>query len=96
MIMKILYILLLGLFFCLQGCKSPTVAQLSGTEFSANQSDRPKTYVTPEEYDRMTDAERKRLNASVGVSATVATWGKDKATAGKDLTEKEVGEARRN
>jgi len=47
--------------------------QLSGTELTP--SGKATTHVTPEEYEKMTPAERDRLNASVGVSATVATWG---------------------
>ena len=38
------------------------------------------TYVSPEDFERMTEAERKRLNARVGVTATVGTWGAQKRT----------------
>jgi hypothetical protein len=43
----------------------------------------------------MTPAERERLNASVGVSATVASWGNSKPQL-KDFSTKDLDEARKN
>lgn len=56
----------------LAGCTPVKFQQQTGTEFTP--TGKATTYVTPEQYDKMTPAERERLNASVGVSATVATW----------------------
>lgn len=62
----------------LGSCRSPEVAQQTGTDFVTDQAgSRPVTYVTPEEYDHMTEAERQRLNASVGVEARWATGKRD-------------------
>ena len=61
----------------LAGCASLKFTQQTGTEFTdTGKGLKATTYVTPEQYENMTPAERERLNASVGVSATVATWGK--------------------
>jgi hypothetical protein len=61
----------------LAGCTSLKFQQKAGTEFTdTGKGLKATTYVTPEQYENMTPAERERLNASVGVSATVATWGK--------------------
>ena len=57
--------------------RAASLQSQSGTEFTdTGQGLKATTYVTPEQYENMTPAERERLNASVGVSATVATWGK--------------------
>lgn len=75
--------------FC-AGCQAPQLKQKAGTEFQPD--GKATTYVSPEEYAKMTDEERNRLHASVGVSATVARWGSD-ATPAKDLTPRELEQA---
>jgi hypothetical protein len=51
-------------------CRSPQVAQLRGTDWKTDtDQERPVTYVSPEEYDRMSESERRRLNASMGFEA---------------------------
>lgn len=63
---------LLLLFAGLLGasCSGVRTGQMRGTELGtdANGNTRLTTYVSPEEYERMTEAERERLNASVGAS----------------------------
>lgn len=55
------------------GCKSTRTKQMSGSELVSDSDGRSKfvTYVSPEEYDRMTPEERQRLHATMGVSATL-------------------------
>jgi hypothetical protein len=72
------------------------VKQQSGTELTTTDKGwQATTYVTPEEYDKMTPAERERLNASVGVSATVATWGNSKPQS-KDVSTKDLDQAKKD
>ena len=80
----------------LTGCHSVKFKQQSGTELTTTDKGwQATTYVTPEEYDKMTPAERERLHASVGVSATVASWGKGKAQP-KDVSTKDLDQARKD
>jgi hypothetical protein len=55
------------------GCKSVQTKQTTGTELvpDGDGHSRLVTYVSPEEYDRMTPEEREHLHAAVGVSASV-------------------------
>ena len=55
------------------GCKSPQQKQLTGTELVQDGDGHSKlvTYVTPEEYERMTPEERQRLHAAIGASVSV-------------------------
>ena len=90
--MKILPLMIFGLL--VSGCASLPVAEtevLSGTELVANDdgSFDMVTYVTPEEYDRMTPRERERMKVGMGVSKTF-TWKlgkKKKETKEKSVTE---------
>ena len=61
----------------LTGCRGVELSPREGTELETTSDGdlELKTYVTQEEYERMTPAERERVNASVGVDATVARWG---------------------
>lgn len=59
------------------GCETPRQQQLTGSELVHDSDGRSKlvTYVTPEEYDRMTPEERQRLHAEVGASVSVPLSG---------------------
>jgi len=61
------------LVLTIAGCKSTQTKQMTGSQVVQDRDGHSKfvTYVTPEEYDRMTEDERKRLNATVGVSASI-------------------------
>jgi hypothetical protein len=54
------------------GCQNVQVSQKRGTIFETNADGKHEalTYVSPEEYQRMTPEERDRLNARVGVTAS--------------------------
>jgi len=67
------YMIISCLVLALAGCKSMRTKQMTGSDVVQDSDGKSKfvTYVTPEEYDRMTDEERKRLRATVGVSASV-------------------------
>jgi hypothetical protein len=80
--------LLLSVLVCV-GCQDVHTVQKTGTEFSGGS--RAVTYVTPGEYDRMTPAERERINAGVGVETTVVNWGKQPP---RDLTFEELPQAK--
>ena len=62
----------------LAGCASREEKQLTGTELNYDDKGRPKvvTYVTPEEYERMTPEERQHLHAEVGASVSVPLGGR--------------------
>ena len=79
--------LLLFVLACV-GCQDVRTVQKTGTEFTG---DRLVTYVTPGEYDRMTPAERERINACVGVETNVLSWGKQPPS---DLTFGEIRKAK--
>ena len=80
----------------LAGCHSIKFKQQSGTELTSTDNGwKATTYVTPEEYDKMTPAERERLNASVGVSATVASWGNSKPQS-RDISTKDLDQAKKD
>lgn len=78
----------------LAGCRHFEAGQKSGTELGTDARGRsaPVTYVTPEDYARMTPAERLRLNAQVGVQFTVPLSGGPQAKP-RYLTDEEVREA---
>lgn len=65
--------MVLLLVLVVAGCKSTRTKQMSGSEMVQDGNGHSKfvTYVTPEEYDRMTPEERQRLRATVGVSASL-------------------------
>jgi hypothetical protein len=71
--------LVIAAFLAGGGCRSAKVSQATGSEFvwDAGKT-RAVTYVTPEEYERMTDEERARLNASMGAKVEWST-GKQKS-----------------
>jgi hypothetical protein len=62
-------------------CHSVQPRQKSGTEFQADENGHTKgvTYVTPEEYDRMTPEERQRQQVAVGVEVSGQLGGKPKS-----------------
>lgn len=61
----------------LAGCVSREEKQLTGTEINTDENGRSKvvTYVTPEEYERMTPEERQHMHAAVGASVSVPLGG---------------------
>jgi hypothetical protein len=67
----------------LAGCQSTRLEPKTGTELTTDGSGRSTltTYVSEEEYQRMTPDERERLHAAVGASATqtLARWGSNDA-----------------
>ncbi len=67
------YIIASLLLIALAGCKSTRAKPLTGSEVVQDADGRSKlvTYVTPEEYERMTPQERQRLHAQTGVSVSV-------------------------
>jgi hypothetical protein len=79
--------LLLSILVC-TGCQDVHTVQKTGMEFTG---DRLVTYVTPDEYDEMTPAERKRINACIGVETTGLSWGKQPP---RDLTYDELQQAK--
>jgi hypothetical protein len=78
------------------GCSSTRATQMMGTQLSQADGDRQKlvTYVTPEEFDKMTPEERQRLHAEVGVSVSVPIGG-GKAPS-KPISEEDLRKAVRN
>jgi hypothetical protein len=62
-------------------CHSVQPRQKSGTEFQADKNGHTKgvTYVTPEEYDRMTPEERHRQQVDVGVEVSGQLGGKPRS-----------------
>jgi hypothetical protein len=74
-------------------CSGVRTQQLRGTEFGTDENGRSKasTYVSPAEYERMTEAERARLNATVGVGVS-KTLGKSSGTP-RDLSSDELDRA---
>ena len=85
---------LLILVTALAGCQHLQTSQMSGTELGtgANGRSTAVTYVTPEEYARMTPEDRQRLHAQVGVQVSVPLWG-SKEQKNRDLTDDEVKQA---
>ena len=79
----------------LSGCQTVETAQMTGTRLVETEKGRQEvaTFVTPEEYERMTPAERERVNASIGVEATVARWGAKPAQSPERVSEKDLDEA---
>jgi uncharacterized protein YcfL len=67
------YLIVLLLAIGVAGCQSTQEKQLAGTELVQDADGHAKlvTYVTPEEYERMTPEERQRLHAAVGASVSV-------------------------
>ncbi|PTY04949.1 hypothetical protein DB347_19860 [Opitutaceae bacterium EW11] len=64
------------------GCQGVKVSQKTGSDVSQNDGKSSYvTYVTPEEYQRMTPAERERTHATVGVEASARLWGKEPSEA---------------
>ena len=58
------------------GCKSAKVSQATGSDFVTDAGRlQAVTYVTPEEFNRMTEEERARLHASIGARVE---WTTDK------------------
>jgi hypothetical protein len=57
----------------LAGCSTARTADLHGTKFQPDAKGRIRatTYVSQEEFDRMTPEERERLHAAVGTSSTL-------------------------
>jgi hypothetical protein len=92
--MKTTILFLLLLAWPLAGCRHLQTSQMSGTELGSDASGRSTavTYVTPEEYARMTPAERQRLHAQVGVQVSMPLFG-NQPVKGRDLTEDEVKQA---
>lgn len=69
-------VLIVVIGLALTGCH---LSQASGTGFTTDEHGRTKmvTFVSPEEYDRMTPDERARLNATVGVQGSMRIWGSE-------------------
>ena len=61
----------------LSGCASREEKGMTGTELNTDDKGKSKlvTYVTPEEYERMTPEEREHLHAAVGASVSVPLGG---------------------
>src|SRR3954453_11489102 len=60
------------------GCASREEKQLTGSELNNDKDGRSKvvTYVTPEEYERMTPEERQHMHAAGGASVSVPLGGR--------------------
>ncbi len=71
------YLIALLLVIAIGGCKSTQETQLAGTVYEQDGNGRSKlvTYVSPEEYERMTPEERDHLHAEVGASVSVPLSG---------------------
>ncbi len=69
------------------GCRSVQTQQKTGTAFEQDSTGRtkPVTYVTPEEYDRMTPEERVHQQVSVGVGVEVGGRKKSEPVSDQDL-----------
>lgn len=69
-------VILLFLLFALTSCHNVHEERMSGTELTTDANGRRElvTYVSQEEFERMSPAERQRLHASVGASVSVP-WG---------------------
>lgn len=96
MIKRLFTLLLMGL--CLfSACKNPQVAQKSGSEIETDKDGNfsMPTYVSPEEYERMTPQERERLNAQQGVEARVQLGGETRSSP-RDVPTSELDEAMSN
>ena len=66
----------------LAGCQHPQASQKVGADYINTSKDKSElvTYVTPEEYDRMSPEDRQRLHATMGADVTLAQWGGKKPT----------------
>ncbi len=81
------------LLITLAGCKSTRENQLTGSELVQDADGRSKyvTYVTPEEFERMTPEERQRLHAGMGASVSVPLPGSK--TPSEPISEKDLEKA---
>lgn len=82
-----------GLVF-VSGCQNTEVNQKAGTTLRNDGSGGYEvvTYVSPEEYERLTPEERRRLNADIGVKVRTRLSGKDRSKP-RDVTQAEVDRA---
>lgn len=71
--MKIILPLITLAVASMTGCSHVQTAQKSGSEFVSNGGESPRfvTYVSQEEYERMTVEERRRTNAQVGAEIRI-------------------------
>lgn len=75
--MKIVLPLIALAIVSMTGCSHVQTAQKSGSEFVSDSGDPAHfvTYVSQEEYDRMTVDERRRMNAQVGAEMRIPIRG---------------------
>ncbi len=96
--MKAIFLAAGCVLLALNGCQSTRLEPKPGTELTTDGTGHStlNTYVSEEEYQRMTPEERQRLHAAVGATATqtFARWGtNDSAQPTAPLTSDELNKA---